>query len=329
VVSEGRGIRHSAPRIAIRIVEDSMFMLPRRLWPAALLLLIALPGASARTETPPAPEAAGHSALDSLVAAERGFSALSVEKGMRDAFLRFLADDGIIFRPLPVNGKDVWRARGPVAGTLVWEPEYAEVSAAGDLGYTTGPWEFRAAPERNLPAGHGHFVSVWKKQAAGEWRVAADIGVTHEKPGRAVEAFGPGRGPTLHPSGGRVHGRADLAALDQALSRATRSKGIRGAFAARASADVRFNTEGALPVLGAEAARAALDTLAGSLRLVAQSGGLAASGDLGYSFGLAERFATSASKTPADSSVYLHVWRRAPGGKWKLALAVWNPLRRE
>jgi ketosteroid isomerase-like protein len=268
-------------------------------------------------------------AARALVEAEHEFARRAGSTSTRDAFLAVLDDSGVVFRPTAVNGKRAFAAQAARPGVLAWEPEYAEVSAAGDLGYTTGPWEFHPAPERNLPTGYGHFISVWKKQDEGGWHVMADLGVTHGKPARGVEAFGRGRGPTLHPAGEPARGRANLAALDQALGRATRSRGVAGALAARAAAGVRFNTEGALPVLGVEAARAALDTLEGSLRFVPQGGGLAASRDLGYSFGLAERFATAASKTPADSSVYLHIWRRAPNGKWKLALAVWNPLRGE
>ncbi|PYM05340.1 MAG: hypothetical protein DMD82_11400, partial [Candidatus Rokuibacteriota bacterium] len=69
---------------------------------AALALCSAVAPAGAAPATDP---------LDSLVASERAFAAMSVQKGMRDAFLEFLADDAIIFRPLPVIGKPIWQAR--------------------------------------------------------------------------------------------------------------------------------------------------------------------------------------------------------------------------
>jgi len=53
---------------------------------------------------------------------------------------------------------------------------------------------------------------------------------------------------------------------------------------------------------------------------------IARSGDLGYTYGLAERF-VSASAAAADTSVYLHIWRQDDGRTWKLAMAVLNPLR--
>src|ERR1043166_776999 len=78
-----------------------------------------------------------------LVEMEHAFAKAAATKGTRDAFLEFLADDGIIFQPAPVNGKKYWTERQPRKGLLSWEPAFGAVSGAGDLGYTTGPWEFR------------------------------------------------------------------------------------------------------------------------------------------------------------------------------------------
>ena len=283
--------------------------------PAAIVVLLpAVAGAPA-----------GEAALDSLVAAERAFAATSVEKGMRDAFLTFLADDGMIFRPLPVNGKKIWEARPPVPATLIWEPSYAEVSAAGDLGYTTGPWEYRPPADKpDAKTAYGHFISVWRKQADGAWRVAVDIGGQHDKPERGV-----GSGDlTLHPAAAR-HSKGkspDLAELDRRLSETMTAKGAAAGFAVLAAPDVRLNREGSMPSLGLASARAALDTVARAPRFSTQGSGLSTSLDLGYTYGVALWLRRGDSAAPADSGVYLHVWRRGADKRWRLALAVENPL---
>jgi ketosteroid isomerase-like protein len=53
---------------------------------------------------------------------------------------------------------------------LSWEPEFADIAKAGDLGYTTGPWEVRRTPQ-DAPAGYGHYVTMWRKQPMvnGRW----------------------------------------------------------------------------------------------------------------------------------------------------------------
>src|SRR5262245_52482272 len=80
----------------------------------------------------------------SLIDAERAFARASAEKGTRAAFLVYLADDAVLFRPEPVKGKSWYRAQAASTSSLVWEPEFADVSASNDLGYTAGPWAFRA-----------------------------------------------------------------------------------------------------------------------------------------------------------------------------------------
>ncbi|MBI1795891.1 MAG: nuclear transport factor 2 family protein [Candidatus Eisenbacteria bacterium] len=132
--------------------------------------------------------------FDALVAAERAFAALSVEKGMKTAFLQYLAGDAIVFNPGPTNGRALWESREDnPQSVLAWEPAFAEVSGAGDLGWTTGPWQF-AGRRAQEPTAFGHFVSVWRRQGDGSWRVAVDLGVGHDKPERGVGSrdFTPG-----------------------------------------------------------------------------------------------------------------------------------------
>ncbi len=43
------------------------------------------------------------SALQEMVKTEQAFSKMAEEKNARDAFLAFIADDGLLFRPGAVN----------------------------------------------------------------------------------------------------------------------------------------------------------------------------------------------------------------------------------
>ena len=288
-------------------------MIPSRRSPAAIAVaLLCLFAAGA----------AASEALDSLVAAERTFAARSAEKGVRDAFLAYLAGDGVIFRPLPTSGRKAWESRGPVAATLAWEPVYAEVSAAGDLGYTTGPWELRPNdPQR--PAGYGHFVSVWQRQADGAWRVAVDIGITHAQPMRGLGNVDFVPGP-VHAAAKAPAEPPDLVALDLAWAQDAREKGSAAAFTRVAAPDVRFYRDHVAPVLGLRGAREMMRAVPGTTIWDPDAQKVARSGDLGCTYGILER--RGAAGTAPDSSVYLHVWRRTPDGRWKVALALENPL---
>ena len=271
------------------------------------------------------PAAAGNAALHSLESAERAFAAASAAKGIKPAFLEYLAADAVVFRPTVTNGRKAFESQPASQAKLTWEPAYAEVSAAGDLGYTTGPWELHLPPDRNLPPSYGHFVSVWKKSRGGPWRVAVDIGVSHDQP--ASGGVGSGEfeaGPTHAPRRTGTHA-ADLEALDRACSEAARTHGMAAAFAGHSARDVRLNIEGAFPFVGLEAARAQLERAPDTFRFLPEGSGLSASRDLGYTYGTAQRF-VSGSDVAADSSVYLHVWRDEASGGWKIAMSVMNPL---
>src|SRR3954471_18767867 len=116
-----------------------------------------------------------------LVQMEHDFANAAASKGTREAFIEYLADDGIIFQPGPVNGKKFWTERQPRKGLLSWQPAFADVSRAGDLGYTTGPWEFRPNGPEDQPVAFGQYFTIWKKQRDGSWKAALDRGVTTEK----------------------------------------------------------------------------------------------------------------------------------------------------
>src|SRR5438552_15104088 len=116
-----------------------------------------------------------------LVEMEHAFAKAAATKGTRDAFLEFLADDGVIFQPGPVNGKKLWGERPSRKGLLSWEPIFADVSRAGDLGYTTGPWEFRPNGPDDQPIAFGQYFTIWKKQRDGSWKAVLDRGVSSEK----------------------------------------------------------------------------------------------------------------------------------------------------
>src|SRR5690242_21181512 len=118
----------------------------------ALLLFFAVT-AQAQTSRQPA-----QTPLQQMVQTEQAFSRMAAEKNTRDAFFAFIADDGLLFRPTAVNGKK-WMNEHPVPASdkhplLAWQPAFAGMAAAGDLGFTTGPWEFKEDVSDAKPAGY-------------------------------------------------------------------------------------------------------------------------------------------------------------------------------
>ena len=115
--------------------------------------------------------------LMQMVNAEKSFARYAGSIGITAAFMKFQDDSAKVFEGGKIlNGKEVWRDRKTDSMELRWYPEYAEVAASGDFGYTTGPSVFRLKRGSNEPDHKGYFNSIWKKDVKGEWKVLLDIG---------------------------------------------------------------------------------------------------------------------------------------------------------
>jgi len=263
-----------------------------------------------------------------IVEAERAFARAAAVKGTRDAFLEFLADDGIIFQPGPVNGKQFWQTRAPRKGLLSWEPVFADVSLAGDLGYTTGPYEFRPNGADDKPIAFGQYFTIWKKQIDGSWKVALDRGTGNPRPSGPVAPlqFAVNERPvTKKVDVDAATGRALLLKTEAEFSNASSSQGIEKAFHSYLADDVRLFRENSFPVVGKRAALAALATNKGILTWRPAMADLARSGDLGYTYG-AYDLKASGSDQKSEHGNYVRVWKRQTNGRWKVFIDILNPM---
>ena len=269
------------------------------------------------------------SPLESLVSAEQAFARMSAAKNTRDAFVANLAEDCVMFRPLPVNGYDLYVSRKPTAAKLVWGPVYAEIAGSGDLGVTTGPWEFTPPPGTpNAETAYGQFFSIWKCAAGKPWKVALDFGISHTRPDYGVGEIPLEVGPDHRFVPRRAGGAAgdELEQLDGEFSRMSHELNPGRAVVAWTTDDLRYLAEGSEPRL-AEVARNAMTFMPASATFHPLGSGIAGTADLGYTYGVREDSSDVPGKAP-DSTAYVHVWRRLDEGGWKISLAVDQPIKR-
>src|SRR5688572_12676070 len=126
------------------------------------------------------------SELQSMVDAENAFAKYSKEKNTRDAFLMYLTDSTVLFdKNGPVKGKKSWTDRSPNSSLLFWRPVLVGISKSGDLGFSTGPWEWSPSKEATEPEAHGYYATIWQKFPEG-WKMALDLGIL--MPGAEVNA---------------------------------------------------------------------------------------------------------------------------------------------
>jgi ketosteroid isomerase-like protein len=276
-----------------------------------------------------------NAALASLVEAERSFARTSEEKGIREAFLAWLAPDAVVFRPAPVEGRPVYEKMDPAnPAVLTWGPEIADISASGELGYTSGPYELR--PGRGAePTGFGHYISIWKKQPDGAWRVIVDAGIGHGPGGplsTAVTDLGPpgaGEAPELSPEALRDSEALFVKTVAGAFEERAGREGLRAAYKTYAAEGVRAYRPGGPPLLGKTALLETVPARAGRVsprsnrRRSTIRVGLAWSGDLAYQYGT---FAFWKDRSAVETTAYLRIWRRPPGGDWAIVCDLELPV---
>ena len=116
-----------------------------------------------------------------LIEADRRFAA-SVQRSGLAAWITAFAPSGrmIAAGQSHVGPEGIRRAMLPVFAdttfSVTWDPNYAEVSASGDLGYTVGRYERRSLVEGETTVNSGTYLTVWRRQEDGSWKVKADIG---------------------------------------------------------------------------------------------------------------------------------------------------------
>ncbi len=107
-----------------------------------------------------------------VITTDREFAQAALESGMRAAFVRFLADDAVLFRPLPVRALDWLDTHEPATGRLEWAPALAETACDSSLAVTLGTWSYTAQDSK--VADTGHYLTVWRLNETGAWRIVLD-----------------------------------------------------------------------------------------------------------------------------------------------------------
>lgn len=132
-----------------------------------------------------APSPTLRAAADQIVKSDAAF-AQSVADKNREKFLSFIAD------ATSFNGGTANELRGrdavmkawedffaPDGPTLTWTPIKGEVIGAGDVGYTTGRSVYRQKDANGkVVERRGQYLTVWRKQGDGSWKVVFDTGST-------------------------------------------------------------------------------------------------------------------------------------------------------
>lgn len=275
--------------------------------------------ATLHAQSPAAP--ALPQSLEQMIEAERAFAARALVIGWKKAFLEFFSQAAVGFENGAVGSARDQLEKSPDPPPdlqLIWEPRYGDVAASGELGYLTGPVQnIRASRDNGRPR-HSNYMSVWKRQRDGSFKVVMDVGIPTPGP----VPFAPGF--TRAPQANRFTGDYDettppLGTADGLLNAGIRSNQAR-AYRSQLAPSARLHRPNVMPIVGE---RAIAQWLAKQPALAAADtrySEAARSGDLGYTWG---NYATRGAKP--ETGFYVRVWVRERNGQWKLAVDVLQP----
>jgi len=149
--------------------------------PRAALGQLAYPDATAQAAPNPLTDPTANPGKVLLFDLEARFARDVLHRGGA-AFAEWFAPDGVALG----NGKAPLVGRVAIASganwdpkvyQLTWTPTDAQMGPSGDMGYTWGHFEGRSKDMNGNPVTtSGRYITIWRKQADGSWKVELDAG---------------------------------------------------------------------------------------------------------------------------------------------------------
>lgn len=119
---------------------------------------------------------------DVLIQADKDFAKAAAARGA-EGFLSFFAADAAILPKsgAPITGTDAlgaafretWAQPGY---SLRWTALKAELARSGEIGYTYGTYERKRMVNGKPVTETGKYVTIWRRQRDGKWKVIVDMG---------------------------------------------------------------------------------------------------------------------------------------------------------
>lgn len=245
-----------------------------------------------------------------VAAIDRAYAQRALEKRMPAASVQYFAEEGVAFVPHVTNGKRYWSSHQDFPGELIWTPIFAAAARAGDLAYTTGPWELK---KTGKSIDFGNYVRVWRRREKGEWQIALDVGTDNAQPRQSPSPL------QVSPAEAAIanveNARRNLLKTERRLIERARSIGAVAVLDAAAD-EVRVFRDEELPAVGLSAARLMLSSERGKLTRSYGGSEISNSGDLSYTYGTS----SEEKGNNTQNGVYLTIWRINLNGDWQVVL---------
>lgn len=236
-----------------------------------------------------------------MIDADRSLASYAAEVGTKAAYLKYLGDDGVIFKPEATNGKDWWKLQtDELPVVLNRTMELADISANGLLGYTVGRWE--QTPKKQGGPGRkiGQYITVWSKKPDGKFYAIIDVMTEYDEAAPPV-------GKAVPSTATRDINKRRWSAADPSMKFLRMSMGRGGlgnAFEEWAAEDIRLIIEENPPIFGKKNAVKAMNKYLSVA--FPQRVALLESADLAYAWNQCEY---ANSEEGMEKGTCLNIWK--------------------
>src|SRR4051812_24289082 len=138
-----------------------------------LLILLIYAAASCTTQSPVAN-------VQEVIQADKDFSALSQQQGMKKAFLTYMDSNAVMLSAnhMPTVGNNLAKHYSEMNDSnivLTWEPLSGSIANSDDLGYTYGVYTLKFK-NGDTTTNQGTYTTIWRRQSNGTWKFVLDTG---------------------------------------------------------------------------------------------------------------------------------------------------------
>ena len=261
--------------------------------------------------------------VSSLVAAENYFAGIAKEKGTTKAFLTVSDENTLLFRPNPVKAKKYLAKQPADYSQLSWYPVLAKISKSGDWGFTTGPYIYKPSSESEQ-SNYGNYLSVWKMNSKGVWKLAIDLQISHPKPSiePALTFVDPNNTRFFNQrSEKRLKQREEMILTSDQLFSATLKKYRNLAYNVFMGDDSRLLFPGHEPIIGKTNITDFLRNQEIQILTEPTKADRATGSDLAYTYGTA----IVTSKGTEKKYNYVRIWEVQQDHKWNVIVELFSP----
>ncbi|WP_395803205.1 hypothetical protein [Daejeonella sp.] len=261
--------------------------------------------------------------VNSLIAAENYFAAYVKDKGIRDAFLKVSDENTLLYKPNPVKAEAFFDKKSSNDhGKLDWSPSIAKISKSGDWGFTSG--SYRYSTNINTPSVHGQYLSVWRTNVKGVWKLALRSEMIHPEPSNEpnLSFVDPKNFRFFRQiAEGRLKQREELILTSDKLFSKTLLDNQRLAYDTFFAEEGRLLFPGYEPIIGKTKVNNFLSRQQIRVETIPSVANRALGSDLAYTYGKALITRDGITKM----FYYTRIWESQEGFTWNILLEIYRP----